>query len=308
MACELLLPIVEDGGPCLPLAINAVSRYWDVSIPAAEAASAAARYPGGGAILAEGLDLAGRHGLESAVLRSSMDGLRGALDAGVPPVVLLPGVPGITQHASVITGYDDEEGTILHYVQEGRDGEQQEGAIPRDIFEREWSEESQFMIVLAPPGSLPAADSAPDRAFLEAERLDALGDAGGAVSALRSAVSAGPNPPALALLGSMLARAGSDECARHYEECTRLNPRAFLAWEGLGNHRLRTGDLAGAEECYDEAIRINPRRSARVYKNRAYLREKRGDGPGARGDLASYLERLPNAPDRGAIEAAMRGL
>ena len=41
--------------------------------------------------------------------------LKKIIDLGIPPIVILPGIPEITQHASVITGYDDKEKTILHY-------------------------------------------------------------------------------------------------------------------------------------------------------------------------------------------------
>jgi hypothetical protein len=60
-------------------------------------------------------------------------------------LLFFQGIPEITQHASVITGYDQQEKTILHYIQKGnQDGEQQEGAIPQDIFEKEWSEEGNY--------------------------------------------------------------------------------------------------------------------------------------------------------------------
>ena len=68
---------------------------------------------------------------------------------GIPPIVILPGIPEITQHASVITGYNEEEKTILHYIQKGnQEGEQQEGAIPQEIFDREWSEEGRLLIII----------------------------------------------------------------------------------------------------------------------------------------------------------------
>ena len=42
--------------------------------------------------------------------------------------------------------------TILHYIQKGnQEGEQQEGAIPQDIFDREWSEEGRLLIIISPP-------------------------------------------------------------------------------------------------------------------------------------------------------------
>ena len=78
------------------------------------------------------------------LVHSSLDELKKIIDSGIPPIVILPGIPEITQHASVITGYNEEEKTILHYIQKGnQEGEQQEGAIPQGVFDREWSEEGR---------------------------------------------------------------------------------------------------------------------------------------------------------------------
>ena len=40
-----------------------------------------------------------------------------------------------------------------------------------------------------------------------------------------------------------------------------------------------------AEDCYSKAIEINPKRSAKIYKNRAYLREKQNKNSDAKDDL-----------------------
>ena len=89
------------------------------------------------------------------IVHSSLSELKMIIDAGIPPIVILPGIPEITQHASVITGYNEEEKTILHYIQKGnQEGEQQEGAIPQDVFDREWSEEGRLLIIMAPPDTL----------------------------------------------------------------------------------------------------------------------------------------------------------
>ena len=55
-----------------------------------------------------------------------------------------------------------------------------------------------------------------------------------------------------------------------------------------------------------DIIEINPKRSAKIYKNRAYLREKLNKNSDAREDLKSYLKYFPKAPDRGIIEQAIR--
>ena len=149
---QLLLPLVEDENICLPLPINVVSRYWNIELPIAEAIESAKKYADfNGSIITEGIELAERHGLSCKIVHSSLTELKKIIDAGIPPIVILPGIPEITQHASVITGYNEEEKTILHYIQKGNEeGEQQEGAIPQDVFDREWSEEGRLLIIIAP--------------------------------------------------------------------------------------------------------------------------------------------------------------
>ena len=149
---ELLLPLVDEENICLPLPINVVSRYWNIELSMAESIETTKKYSGfNGSILIEGIESAERHGLTCKIIHSTLSELKKIIDLGIPPIVILPGIPEITQHASVITGYNDEEKTILHYIQKGNQkGEQQEGAIPQDIFEKEWSEEGSLLIILAP--------------------------------------------------------------------------------------------------------------------------------------------------------------
>lgn len=148
----LLLPIVEEENICLPLPINVVSKYWNIELSMAESIEIAKQYPNSqGSILIEGIESAERHGLSCKIVNSSLSELKKIIDIGIPPIVILPGIPEITQHVSVISGYDDKENTILHYVQKGNNqGEQQEGVIPQQIFDREWSEDGRLLIILSP--------------------------------------------------------------------------------------------------------------------------------------------------------------
>ena len=149
---ELLLPLVEEENICLPLPINVVSKYWNIQLSMDEAKESAKKYSeSAGSVIIEGIESAERHGLSCKIVSSSISELKKVIDAGIPPIVVLPGIPEITQHVSVITGYNEEENTILHYIQKGnQEGEQQEGAIPENIFEKEWSEEGRLLIILAP--------------------------------------------------------------------------------------------------------------------------------------------------------------
>ena len=314
---ELLLPLVEDENICLPLPINVVSKYWNVDLPMEEAIESAKKYSGfDGSILIEGIESAERHGLACKIVHSSLNELKKVIDLGIPPIVILPGIPEITQHASVITGYDRQEKTILHYIQKGnQDGEQQEGAIPQGIFEKEWSEEGKLLIILAPSDILASVifenDSGdkPNRLCLVSEKHSVLKNTSEALESLKQAMDLdGNNPTALNLFAAMLNAQNSPECVKYYEKCLQINSRSYLAYAGLGNFYLKTNQFEKAENYYARAIEINSKRSAKIYKNRAYLREKQNNNSGAKDDLKDYLRYYPRAPDRGIIEQAIREL
>ncbi|MDF2421654.1 MAG: hypothetical protein OPY06_01425 [Nitrosopumilus sp.] len=314
---ELLLPLVDDENICLPLPINVVSKYWNVDLPMEEAIESAKKYSGfDGSILIEGIESAERHGLTCKIVHSSLNELKKVIDLGIPPIVILPGIPEITQHASVITGYDQQEKTILHYIQKGnQDGEQQEGAIPQGIFEKEWSEEGKLLIILAPSDILSSVSLENDsgdksnRLCLVSEKHSVLKNTSEALESLKQAMNLdGNNPTALNLFGAMLNAQNSPDCVKYYEKCLQINSRSYLAYAGLGNFYLKANQFEKAENYYAKAIEINSKRSAKIYKNRAYLREKQNNNSGAKDDLKNYLKYYPKAPDRGIIEQAIREL
>ena len=312
---QLLLPLVEEENICLPLPINVVSRYWNIELPMAEAAESAKKYSDfNGSIMIEGIELAERHGLSSKIVHSSLTELKKIIDAGIPPIVILPGIPEITQHASVITGYNEEEKTILHYIQKGnQEGEQQEGAIPQDVFDREWSEEGRLLIIIAPVETLSDitlennSQDKSNRLCFNSEKLNILKNSNDAITALKEAIELDSNnSTALHLYGAMLNQQNSLECVSFYEKSLEINNKSYLTFNGLGNFYLKTNQFEKAESSYSKAIDINPKRSAKIYKNRAYLREKLNKNSDAKEDLKSYLKYFPKAPDRGIIEQAIR--
>ena len=314
---ELLLPLVEEESICLPLPINVVSKYWNIDLPMAEAIESTKKYSGfNGSILIEGIELAERHGLSCKIIHSSLNELKKIIDLGIPPIVILPGIPEITQHASVITGYDEVEKTILHYIQKGnQEGEQQEGAIPQDIFEKEWSEEGKLLIILAPSDILSSIDIKNDsneksnRLCLIYEKQNILKNSTEALESLKRALELdGNNSTALNLFGGMLNAQKSSDCVKYYEKCIEINDKSYLAFNGLGNFYLKTKQFEKAENYYTKAIKINSKRSAKIYKNRAYLRQQQNNNSGAKDDLKNYLKYYPKAPDRGIIEQAIREL
>ncbi len=314
---ELILPLVDDENICLPLPINVVSKYWNIDLPMAEAIETAKKYSGfDGSILIEGIESAERHGLTCKIIHSSLSELKKIIDAGIPPIVILPGIPEITQHASVITGYNNEEKIILHYIQKGNQkGEQQEGAIPQDIFENEWSEEGNLLIVLAPNDVLSSikleneTSNKSNRLCFDSERSSILKNYSESLESLKQAIELQQNnPTVLHLLGSLMNEQNSTECVKYYEKCLEINNRSYLTYNGLGNFYLKLNQFEKAENYYTKAITIDPKRSAKIYKNRGFLREKQNKNSDAKDDLKSYLKYFPQAKDRGIIEQAIREL
>ncbi|MDC0605609.1 tetratricopeptide repeat protein, partial [Nitrosopumilus sp.] len=280
---QLLLPLVEEENICLPLPINVVSRYWNIELSMAEAIESAKKYSDfNGSIITEGIELAERHGLLCKIVHSSLDELKKIIDSGIPPIVILPGIPEITQHASVITGYNEEEKTILHYIQKGnQEGEQQEGAIPQDIFDREWSEEGRLLIIISPSENLSNitlenySQDKSNRLCFNSEKLNILKNYPEALSSLKKSIELDSNnSTALHLYATMLNQQNAPECISFYEKSLKINVRSYLSFNGLGNFYLKTNEFEKAENSYTKAIEINPKRSAKIYKNRAYLREK----------------------------------
>lgn len=314
---ELLLPLVTDENICLPLPINVVSKYWNIDLPMEEAVESAKKYSGfDGSILIEGIEIAERHGLTCKIIHSSLSELKKIIDLGIPPIVILPGIPEITQHASVITGYDEEEKTILHYIQKGnQEGEAQEGAIPQNIFEKEWSEEGRLLLILAPseritPINLENESSEKsNRLCLVSEKQNILKNDPEALESLKQSLEFDENnSTALYLFAAVLNAQNSPECIKYYEKCLQINKNSYLTYNGMGNFYLKTGQFDKAENYYNKAIEINPKRSAKIYKNRAYLREKQNKNSEAKDDLKNYLKYYPKASDRGLIEQAIREL
>ena len=314
---ELLLPLVQEENSCLPLPINVVSKYWNIDLPLFEAEEISKQYPSNtGSIMIEGIELAERNGLICRIIHSSLSELKKIIDSGIPPIVILPGIPEITQHASVISGYDENENTILHYVQKGtKEGEQQEGVIPQKIFEKEWIEEGCLLIILAPKEILESLniqkkdDEESNRLCFESEKFNILKNSSKTLELLKKAIDLDKeNQTTLYLLGGFLNGQNSNDCVNYYNKSIELNNQNYLAFNGLGNFYLKSNQFEKAESSYLKAIQINPKRSAKIYKNRAYVLEKQNKNTEAKEDLKNYLKFYPQAHDRGVIEQAIREL
>jgi tetratricopeptide (TPR) repeat protein len=296
----------------LPLVVSAVSKYWGIDLPLAEATEIAKRYSGiRGSIMIEGVELAERHGLSSIILNSSVKHLRKMIDIGVPPIVIMPGIRDIVQHASLIVGYDQIENTIFHYIPEP----DKIGAIPEKKFDDQWSEDDRLMLLLVPSDILSDINlqsgnkEKSNRLCFNAERLRLQGKTQEAALLLKKALETNnSNSTAMCLLAGILNDMNSPDAVQYYKRSTELNPQCYLAYRGLGNYYLKTKDYTTAEKYYTMAIQINPQRFAPIYKNRGLARLEQNKAKQAKEDFKKYLERMPEAKDRDSIMQAMTEL
>ena len=308
--CELLLPQVTEENICLPLAISAVSKYWNIDLPISEAQTIAKKYPNiRGSILIEGIELAQRQGLDSQILHSSLSSLKKTINMGIPPIVILPGLYETVQHASVISGFSDSEKTIIHYIPQ----HDQIGAIPEKIFEKLWQEDGMLMILIAPSDIISKisvenkSKEKSNRLCFISEKLNLLGKPDEAIQSLKDAITLdSSNSTALCLLGGIYNEKNSSECTQYYLKSIESNKNCYLAYRGLGNYYLKTKQYDEAEKFYTFAIGINESRFGPIYKNRGIARMSLNKNNDAKKDLENYLKYTPNAKDRDDIIQTIR--
>ncbi|MGI0004646.1 MAG: tetratricopeptide repeat protein [Candidatus Nitrosotenuis sp.] len=309
---ELLLPTVSEENVCLPMAIGAVSKYWNVNLPFAEAKEIAKRYTNvRGSILIEGIELAERHGLGSLILHSSLPELKKIIDMGIPPIVILPGLFEVVQHASVISGYDEKEKSIIHYMPQP----DQIGMIPEKQFDKIWEEDGKLAILVAPTDIISAiriennSREKSNRLCFVSEKLNLQGRTDDAIKTLNDAISLDKtNSTASCLLGGIYNEKNSQECIKHYEQSIENNKRCYLAYRGLGNYYLKTKQYEKADSYYTKAIDINPSRFGPIYKNRGLARLEQKKNKEAKQDFENYLKYTPNAKDKDSILQAIKEL
>ena len=307
---ELLLPQVTEENICLPLAVSAVSKYWNVNLPLSEAKEIAKKYSNvRGSILIEGIELAERHGLGSLVLHSTIPELKKIIDMGIPPIVILPGLYETVQHASVLSGYDDTEKTIIHYIPQ----QDQIGAIPEKQFEKLWQEDGNLVILVAPPEIISTihvdnkSKEKSNRLCFVSEKLNLQGKSDDAVSSLKEAITLdASNSTALCLLGGIYNEKNLQECVTFYQKSIDSNKKCYLAYRGLGNYYLKTKQYDKADSYYSSAIQINESRFGPIYKNRGIVKMSQNKNKEAKQDFENYLKYTPNAKDRNDIQQAIK--
>jgi len=310
----LFLPLVEEDEEniCLPLVITVVSRYWALELPFSEAKEIAKKYPSmRGSMMIEGIELAERHGMASLILNSTIKELKKTVDMGIPPIVILPGIQDTVQHASVISGYDEVEKTIMHYFPHP----DTVGAIPEQKFDQQWAEDGRLMLLVAPPDILSKANAEnkemekSNRLCFISERLRLQGKSEDAINILKKAIEISKtNSIALCLLGGMLNDQNSPDAVQYYQKSIEYNKQCYLAYRGLGNYYLKIKDYPNAEMYYSKAIEINPNRFGPIYKNRGLARLEQNKKTTAKEDFKAYLIQMPNASDRNNILDAIKEL
>ena len=310
----LFLPLVEEDEEniCLPLVVTAVSRYWGLDLPFSEAKEIAKKYPSmRGSIMIEGIELAERHGLASLILNSTIKELKKTVDMGIPPIVILPGIQDTVQHASIISGYDEVEKTIMHYLPHP----DTVGAIPEQKFDQQWAEDGRLMLLVAPPDILSKVN--PENKEMErsnrfcfiSERLRLQRKLEDAINVLKKAIEISKNSStALCLLGGMLNDQNSPDAVQYYQKSIEYNKQCYLAYRGLGNYYLKIKDYPNAEMYYSKSIEINPNRFGPIYKNRGLARLEQNKKTAAKEDFKTYLIQMPNASDRNNILEAIKEL
>jgi tetratricopeptide (TPR) repeat protein len=308
----LEVPIVKEENICLPLVVSAISKYWGVDLSLKEAAEIAKKYPNmKGSILIEGVELAERHGLSSIISNSTLKELKKMIDIGVPPIVILPGIKDVVQHASLIVGYDEIEKTIFHYIPEP----ERIGAIPEKIFDEQWQEDDRLMILLIPQdifsdvNTFDEKKAKSNRLCFDGEKLRLQGKTDEAMTTLKKALEINKlNSTAMCLLAGILNDQNSSEAINYYKNTIDLNSKCYLAYRGLGNYYLKAKDYQNAEKYYSLALDVDPIRFAPIYKNRGIVRFEQKKLDAAKEDFQKYLEQMPEAYDRVGIEQVIAQL
>lgn len=297
------LPIVDisEDNAVLPLVINVIAKYWGEDLVISNDTDLSKNHNKfKGSIIFEGLKILEKKGFSYYVYKGSLKDLKKRIDQSIPPIVIMPGIANLTQHATVVSGYDDDERRIITYVPEP----DTYGAIPEYQFESEWNQDDNLTIIIV-PNDMKSIIEKDDLVnvnsnilCLEAEKYLAYGNFDDAVKLLKNAVEIDKdNSYAWFLLGSTFNELGNAEALSCLNQVIAINSKHFLALRGLGNYYLKQKDYTNAEKYYSRAIDVNPKRYTSIYKNRAITRLNLGKNNDAKADLVKYLKNNPNSSD-----------
>jgi tetratricopeptide (TPR) repeat protein len=262
---------MEEGNSPIPLAIAVIMQYWGENIINSENNI----IPNNSINIIDGIELAEKKHYSSYIYKSSLKDIKKRIDQGIPPIVIFPGLHHLTQHALLITGYDENEKRIISYVPQP----DTKGSIPESKFTSEWIQEDNIVIIIVPDdmGTLfSKSDVDSTRAFklcFKAEKDFSNGDIESAITKINQSIAMDKsNAFAWTLLGSCYSETNNPECINCFSESIKLNRNYYLAHKGLGNFYLKIKDYHKAEKYYSQAIEINPNRYGSLFKNRAVSR------------------------------------
>ncbi|MGE3858514.1 MAG: tetratricopeptide repeat protein [Nitrososphaeraceae archaeon] len=297
---DLDLPLIEEGNSPIPLAIAVIMQYWGENIINSEKNIV----PNNSINIIDGIELSEKKHYSSYIYKSSVKDIKKRIDQGIPPIAIFPGLHHLTQHALLITGYDENEKRITSYVPRP----DTKGSIPESKFISEWIQEDNIIIIIVPEdmGSLFSKSDVDStktyKLCFKAEKDFSNGNFESAIRNITRSIAMDKNNAfAWTLLGSCYSETNNPECINCFSESIKLNGSYFLAYKGLGNFYLKIKDYHKADNYYSKALDINPNRYGALFKNRALSRLELNDKHKAKQDLLSYLEKTPNAKDKKQI-------
>ena len=197
----------------------------------------------------EGLEIIEKKlGLSSIVYRGSLSDIKKRVNQGFPVIVVLPGIGETVQFATIVCGYDVDENRVLTYIPEP----DSYGAIPEDKFEEEWSQDDYFSILIFPKDMADIFKKdefefeKSNRVYLETERLKIKGKIPESIELLNQTIVNDlsssvhtENPQILCLLAGILNELNDEKCLHLYEKVTKINPKFYFTYKGLGNFYLK---------------------------------------------------------------------
>ena len=306
---DLNLPLIEESNSPLPLVIAVVLQYWGENILDLEKNN----NQNNSTHIIDGIEIAEKKHYSSYIYKSSIKDLKKRIDQGIPTIVIFPGLYHLTQHALLISGYDENEKRILSYIPQP----DTKGSIPEDKFLSEWIQEDNIAIIIIPEDmknhfsdiDLEITKSKSYKLCFEAEKDFSKGNIESAINKVNQSISIDKNNAfAWSLLGSCYSEVNNRECINCFTKAIKLNSNYFLAFKGIGNFYLKIKDYQNAEKYYSQAIDINPNRYGPIYKNRALSRLQMNEKIKAKQDLVLYLEKTPTAQDKKQITETLKSL
>ena len=304
---DLNLPLIEQGNSSLPLVITVVLQYWGEDTLYLEKNNNQNNSDN----IIDGLEVAEKKHYSSYIYKSSIKDLKKRIDQGIPPIVIFPGLYHLTQHALLISGYDDNEKRISSYIPQP----DTIGSIPETKFLSEWTQEDNIAIMIIPEDmkNLFSEDllyrTKAYKLCFDAEKDFSNGNIESAIKKVTQSINMDKkNAFAWSLLGSCYSEINNSECINCFNQSIKLNSNYFLAFKGMGNFYLKLKDYHNAEKYYSQAIVVNPNRYGPIYKNRALSRLQMNEMQKAKQDLILYLEKTPNAQDKYQVTEALKSL